>query len=168
MSEYLKNLQESVILTESFFSMPDPFRNISEEDFINIAECNPYRLTETGLSTFVPDLLIAIIKKLKHDPVGALPDVGNIISKIAEAPATPHILGAAIGIAAALYTRKMLVARQKCKDATDKDACRKQLKMDALKSKMAIIAAGKKKCTTSSCHAKADSKIAAVKSKMTG
>ena len=165
MSDYLKNLQESVILNHQI--KPEP-HVITAEDFADIIDGNPDRLTEAGFATLVPEVLIAIWKKLKHSPAEGLPDIGNIISKIAEAPATPHVLGAAIGIAAAIYTRKMLIARKKCKDAPDKDACKKQMKVDALKSKLAIITAGKKKCNTSSCHAKADSKIAAVKTKMTG
>jgi len=154
-SEYLKNLQENVVLTESFVNSS---KSLTEDEFKEY-------ILEIGL---YGDILYKIIQKLKHDPSGGLPDVGNIISKIAEAPATPHVLGAAIGIAAALYTRKLLQAKAACKNAPDKDKCKKEMKMKALQAKIAIIQAGKKKCTTSKCHNKADTKIASIKSKMQG
>lgn len=166
MSEYLKSLQENILLNESFFSMPRPQRQLSEEDFADMIDANDERLTETGLATTVPDLLMLIYRKIKADKTGALPDVGNIVSKIAESPATPYVLGAAIGIAAALYTKKMLMAKAKCKNAPDKEACKKALKNNALQAKISIIDAAKKKCTNSKCVSKANSKIEKIKNKM--
>lgn len=150
MSEYLKNLQESVILTESFNRVKE-----------NVA------VTEDELLGELQDIFSEEELKERSTPwdvVGNATPWDHIPTSGGGGAATLAIAAAAIAAGVLAYKKIFSKAAKACDGDSD---CMAKYKMKANQAKIAAISAGKSKCAKSKdpakCKAKLDQKIAATK-----
>lgn len=168
MSEYLKNLQESVILTESFHRTRD-IPSISEEEMREelsglFEDEEIDKVLEEGHWKGA----IAALNSPINKPFQGAYDAGSA-SGAGKAALAIGVAAAATAAGIAAYKRFFSQAAKACSSfsGSEKTNCMNKYKVKAQQAKVSALTAGKAKCKGSAaCKGKLDIKIAKEKSKL--
>lgn len=168
MSEYLKNLQESVILTESFQRVREPI-SLSEEEVRE--ELQGIFESDDELETFMEEADWNVIGKYVGGKIGKIQSAAETAGMQKGAAATAIV--AAAGVAAiAVYKRFLSKAAKACAGlpTTEKTNCMRKHKANAIKRKISKYESFKSKCdqakNPTGCNNKLMYKIKAERSKL--
>lgn len=169
MSEYLKNLQESVILTESFHRTRDIPISLSEEEIRE--ELQGIFESDEDLETFMQEADWNLIGKYAGGTVGKIQSAAEKAGMQKGAAATAIVAAAALA-AVGIYKRFLSKAAKDCAGlpTTEKTNCIRKHKIDAIKAKISSFEASKSKCSYAKnpegCNNKMMYKIKAERAKL--